>query len=249
MVMRSAERIVANSGFTRAQLLEHWSVSEDRVSVMSPGVDTGRFRPGRRDEQVRERLGWRDRTVILTVGALQKRKGQDAMIRALRAIRERCPDVLYAMIGEPWERPYLEGIVQQEAVSDLVQFRSAASDDDLEACYQQCDLFALPNRQIGWDVEGFGIVLLEAQACGVPVIAGASGGTVDTLRPGHTGEIVDTSLPGALADAVLSMLTDPDRRSSMGVQARQWVCSRFAWDVLAERAGALFKSGATARPA
>src|SRR4029453_2663396 len=126
---------------------------------------------------VRKELGRTGRQVVLTVGALQKRKGQDMMIRALPAIRRRCPDVLYAMIGEGWERPYLDKLVADHGVGDLVQFRGTPTDDEMIRCYQQCDLFALPNRQVGWDLEGFGIVLIEAQACGKPVVAGTSGGT------------------------------------------------------------------------
>ena len=124
---------------------------------------------------MRARLEWTGRRVVLTVGALQKRKGQDMMIRALPAIRQRCPDVLYAIVGEGWERPYLESLVAELSVADLVQFRATPADDELIECYQQCDLFALPNRQVGWDFEGFGIVLLEAQACGKPVVTGQSG--------------------------------------------------------------------------
>src|SRR5262249_56405909 len=136
------------------------------VTVRHPGVDTGGFVPAPPDPAARARLGWHGRRVILTVGALQKRKGQDMLIRALPAIRARCPEVLYAVAGEGWERPYLEALVDELGVRGAVQFRGIPEDDDLIRCYQQCDLFALPNRRIGWDFEGFGIVLLEAQACG-----------------------------------------------------------------------------------
>ena len=83
----------------------------------------------------------------------------------------------YAIAGEGWELAYLQDLVRDLNVADLVQFCKVVSDDELIRCYQQCDLFALPNRQVGWDFEGFGIVLLEAQACGRAVIAGRSGGS------------------------------------------------------------------------
>ena len=190
-VLRAAVLIVANSQFTRQLLLEDWRVPAEKVVVMHPGVDTGRFAPAPPADDVRLRLGWAGRRVVLTVGALQKRKGQDMLIRALPRIREACPNVLYAMVGEGWEQEYLERLVDEQGVRDLVQFRGAPNDSELVECYQQCDVFALPGRQVGWDVEGFGIVLLEAQACGKPALAGVSGGASETLIAGVTGELVD----------------------------------------------------------
>jgi phosphatidylinositol alpha-1,6-mannosyltransferase len=103
-------------------------------------------------------------------------------------------------------------------------------------CYQQCDLFALPNRQVGWDFEGFGIVLLEAQACGKPVIAGRSGGTAETMVPSSTGELVPCETPEALAEATVRMLEDADCRHEMGARARSWAVEHFDWAVLAHEA-------------
>jgi phosphatidylinositol alpha-1,6-mannosyltransferase len=187
--------------------------------------------------------------VILTVGALQKRKGQDMLIRALPAIRHRCPDVLYSIAGEGWERPSLESLVAECDVADLVQFRGMPGDAELVACYQQCDLFALPNRRVGWDFEGFGIVLLEAQACGKPVIAGRSGGTAETIDPSRTGEIVDCDAPDLLAGLAADLLQDDTRRERMGTLARQWVVEHFAWDVLSRQAADLFSRGIGSRRA
>jgi phosphatidylinositol alpha-1,6-mannosyltransferase len=162
------------------------------------------------------------------------------LIRALPAIRVRFPDVLYAIAGEGWELEYLERLVAEHAVGDLVQFRGIPADDELIQCYQQCDVFALPSRQIGWDLEGFGIVLLEAQACGKVVIAGRSGGTADTLDPGVTGELVDCTAPEHLADTIVALLTETERTRAMGARARQFVVDRFDWTVLSQQARELF---------
>jgi phosphatidylinositol alpha-1,6-mannosyltransferase len=163
-VLRKASLVIANSHHTRTLLIDDWHVPSERIVVMHPGVDTTHFVPAARTMEARGYLGWGSRHVILTVGALQKRKGQDMLIRALPAIRQRCPNVLYAIAGEGWERPMLEHLIAESDVADLVQFRGMPADAELVACYQQCDLFALPNRQVGWDFEGFGIVLLEAQS-------------------------------------------------------------------------------------
>jgi phosphatidylinositol alpha-1,6-mannosyltransferase len=246
-VLRTADRVIANSRHTRTLLIDHWQVPSEQIVVMHPGVDTAHFTPAPRSVEARGHLGWGSRRVILTVGALQKRKGQDMLIRALPAIRQRCPDVLYSIAGEGWERPALESLVAACEVADLVQFRGMPADAELVSCYQQCDLFALPNRQVGWDFEGFGIVLLEAQACGKPVIAGRSGGTAETIDPANTGEIVECDGPDLLASVAADLLQDQARRERMGALARQWAVEHFAWDVLSRQAADLFSRGASGR--
>lgn len=239
-VLSRAQQVIANSEHTRRILAEHWPRAAGKVIVLTPGVDTSRFVPVPESSDVRAQLGWKGRRVILTVGALQRRKGQDMLIRALPAIRRRCPDVLYAMAGEGWERDRLEEMVSDLGLLDAVQFLGVQSDDALLGCYQQCDLFALPNRRVGWDFEGFGIVLLEAQACGRAVVTGASGGTVETIRPGETGEIVNCDGPDELARVCADLLDDEDRRRRLGAAGRAWVVERFDWDVLTRRATEIF---------
>lgn len=239
-VLAKSATVVSNSGHTKQLLVSDWGVAPEKVSVLHPGVDARTFAPAAPDADARHRLGWTGRRVVLTVGALQKRKGQDMMIRALPDIRRRCPDVLYAIAGEGWERPYLQQLVADLGVTDLVQFRQVVSDVELVECYQQCDLFALPNRQVGWDFEGFGIVLLEAQACGKAVIAGRSGGTGEAIAPGLSGQLVDCDTPDPLARAVVALLDDPDRRLAMGTRGRQLVEDRFDWPRLTRQAAVLF---------
>jgi phosphatidylinositol alpha-1,6-mannosyltransferase len=243
LALSSAERLIANSRHSRDLLIQEWAVPPEKIVVMHPGVDTQRFVPAPLDAAARERLGWAGRRVILTVGALQKRKGQDMMIRALPAIRAACPDVLYAMVGEGWERDYLEALAAEHGVSDAVRFSGIASEAALVEQLQQCDLFALPNRRVGWDFEGFGIALIEAQACGRPVIAGQSGGAPETIIPGETGELVPCDTPEPLAAAAIGLLNDPDRRRAMGEAGRRWVVSQFSWEILAQQAATHFTAG------
>jgi len=241
-VLSRAARIVANSENTRGLLIRRWGVAADRVSVLTPGVDTRKFAPAEPDPAVRARLGWTGRRVILTVGALQKRKGQDMLIRALPSIRRRCPDVLYAIAGEGRERGYLEGLVAEHKVSEAVRFLGTPDEDELVQLYQQCDLFALPNRKIGWDFEGFGIVLLEAQACAKPVLTGSSGGTVEAIVPNETGLLVACEEPEPLAEACAVLLNSPGKRAEMGARGRARVEQRFDWAPLARAAAALFST-------
>jgi phosphatidylinositol alpha-1,6-mannosyltransferase len=171
------------------------------------------------------------------------------LIRALPAIRVRCPDVLYSIVGEGWERQYLNEVVAECGVGDLVQFRSITADEDLIECYQQCDIFALPNRQVGWDFEGFGIVMLEAQACGKAVITGLSGGTSETISPSRTGELVACEAPDQLALIVADLLCDGERSSAMGARGRQWVVEHFDWRIASDQARDILARGVTERAA
>src|SRR5207247_1614112 len=192
--------------------------------------------------------GWGQRPVILTVGRLQKRKGQDTMIRALHAVRRAQPQVLYAVVGDGEERASLEALVQSEGLTEHVQFLGEVNDARLLTCYRACDLFALPNRQEGKDIEGFGMVLLEAQACGKAVVAGDSGGTAETMRIPETGRVVCCDGPDALAAVVADLLADRPLLERMGRAAREWVVNQFDWSALCGRAERLFKAGGRREP-
>jgi phosphatidylinositol alpha-1,6-mannosyltransferase len=239
-VLARAELVIANSRNTESILRQDWRLTADGLGILHPGVDTRLFVPAARDAGVREGLGWGGRPVVLTVGRLQKRKGHDRFIEALAVIKRAVPDVLYAVVGDGEERPALEELARTQRVADSVQFLGELDDARLVRCYQQCDVFALPNRQVDGDIEGFGIVLLEAQACGKPVIAGMSGGTAETMRVGESGEIVDCRTAGPLAESVSRLLLDADRRRRMGEAGRAWVVGQFDWSVLTRQAEQLF---------
>jgi phosphatidylinositol alpha-1,6-mannosyltransferase len=240
-VLRSAEFVIANSRNTERLLSEQWQLPAERVRLLHPGVDTERFHPGPRDPDVRARLGWGNRPVVLTVGRLQKRKGHDQMILALPTIRRTVPNVLYAIVGDGEERTILEELAAREGLTNHVVFMGELDDANLVTCYQQCDLFVLPNRQVGQDIEGFGMVLLEAQACGKAVIAGASGGTAETMNIPETGQIVDCTSPAGLASLVARWLAEPARLALMGQAARAWVVEHYDWSALVRQATHLFE--------
>jgi len=240
-VMRGASVLIANSNNTSDILRNDWQVAEDRIRILHPGVDTKRFVPASRNPATRVRWGWGGRPVVLTVGRLQKRKGHDQMILALRRIKEAIPDVLYAIVGDGEEREFLSDLTAREHLEPHVQFLGELGDEGLVECYQQCELFALPNRQVGKDIEGFGMVLLEAQACGRPVLAGASGGTAETMKIPETGRLVCCDTPDQLAEAVIELLSDRSRLDQMGAAGRRWVVDGFDWTSLAAKADQVFR--------
>lgn len=239
-VMRGAQLLIANSQNTARLLREQWRAPADKIRVLHPGADCSRFVPAEPSEAVRQQLGWQGRRVVLTVGRLQKRKGQDMLLRALPAIRQQVPDLLYAIVGDGEEREALERLTDELGVRAAVQFRGEPDDNELARCYQQCDLFVLPNRQVGQDIEGFGMVLVEAQACGKPVLAGASGGTAETMRIPETGVIIPCGDPRGLEQIVPELLRDLNRRASMGATARPWAVEQFDWESLCEKATEIF---------
>jgi phosphatidylinositol alpha-1,6-mannosyltransferase len=239
-VFRDASFVIPNSRNTERILREEWDVPVDRIWLLHPGVDCDRFVPAKRCLQSRAALGWGTRPVILTVGRLQKRKGHDHMFMALATIRKAIPDVLYAIVGDGEEREYLHQLVAQHGLTEHVMFLGEVNDAVLTTCYQQCDLFVLPNREIARDIEGFGMVLLEAQACGKPVVAGTSGGTAETMRVPETGRLVNCDTPAPLASLVIELLSDRPSLKCMGEAARRWVLEHFDWGPLSQRAAEVF---------
>ena len=240
-VLANADYLIANSQNTARLLTENWSLPESHVRVLHPGVDTTRFVPAARSEAARSELGWHDRSVVLTVGRLQERKGHDVMIEALATIREAIPNVLFAIVGGGEQRRRLEQLVVEHGVAEHVQFLGELDDATMIRCYQQCDLFALPNRQVGRDIEGFGMVLVEAQACGRPVLAGASGGTRETMDIGRTGVVVPCERADGLAAEVTRLLLDQNGLEEMGQAARLWVVEHLDWNALSRQAAELFE--------
>jgi phosphatidylinositol alpha-1,6-mannosyltransferase len=208
---------------------------------LAPGVDVGMFHPDIDGSEIRQRYGLADRPVIVCVSRLVPRKGQDALIRALPAIRRRVPDVALLLVGGG---PY-EARLRRLAGDLPVRFTGSVPWPDLPAHYAAGDVFAMPcrTRRAGLDVEGFGIVFLEASAVGLPVVAGDSGGSPDAVRHGETGYLLDGRDPAALADRLVALLTDRDLAARMGAAGRAWVEATWRWDTQAARMAALLTGG------
>lgn len=239
-VMNGTSGIIANSHNSARIAREQWGLSTERVHLLHPGCDTNYFVPASRDADARRALGWGGRPVLLTVGRLQKRKGHDMVIRALHQVREAIPDVLFAIVGSGEELEPLKQLAEAEGQQNHVLFHGKLADEQLRQAYQQADLFVLANRQIGTDIEGFGMVLLEAQACGTPVLAGDSGGTAETMSLGETGEVVNCDGPDELAVRLIRLLLDRTELERRATNARPWVVEHFDWAALSDQASRMF---------
>ncbi|UQX09489.1 GDP-mannose-dependent alpha-(1-6)-phosphatidylinositol monomannoside mannosyltransferase [Candidatus Mycobacterium methanotrophicum] len=211
---------------------------------LPPGVDTDRFRPdpaSRTELRARYRLG--ERRTVVCLSRLVPRKGQDMLIRALPAVRQRVDGAALVIVGGGPYLQTLRGLAGRLSVSEHVTFTGGVPAGDLPAYHAMADVFAMPcrTRGAGLDVEGLGIVFLEASAAGVPVIAGYSGGAPETVRHNKTGLVVDGRSVNQIADAVSELLADPDRAAAMGAAGRDWVTVRWRWDTLAARLSGLIR--------
>ncbi|SEC84225.1 phosphatidylinositol alpha-1,6-mannosyltransferase [Streptomyces sp. 2231.1] len=208
-----------------------------RMAQLPPGVDEKTFHPGSGGDEVRARLGLTDRPVVVCVSRLVPRKGQDTLIRALPRILAAEPDtVLLVVGGGPYEQD-LRRLARETGVDASVRFTGAVPWSELPAHYGAGDVFAMPcrTRRGGLDVEGLGIVYLEASATGLPVVAGDSGGAPDAVLDGETGWVVRGGEPAEAADRIVTLLGDAGLRRRMGERGRRWVEEKWRWDLLAER--------------
>jgi phosphatidyl-myo-inositol dimannoside synthase len=211
---------------------------------LPPGVDSDRFRPDPASRaELRARYGLGERPTVLCLSRLVPRKGQDMLIKALPSIRQQVDGAALVIAGGGPYMTALRELAEHIGVSDHVTFTGGIPAADLPAYHAMADVFAMPcrTRGAGLDVEGLGIVFLEASATGVPVIAGSSGGAPETVQHNKTGIVVDGRSVDQIADAVSSLLADPDRAATMGAAGRDWVTTHWRWDDLAGRLAELIR--------
>ncbi|MPZ28030.1 MAG: glycosyltransferase [Micromonosporaceae bacterium] len=202
-----------------------------------PGVDLDAYHPDVDGAAVRGRYGLAGRPVVVCVSRLVPRKGQDALIRALPAVRRRVPDAALLLVGGGPDRSRLARLARDAGVEPHVVLTGGVGTAELPAHYAAGDVYAMPcrTRRGGLDVEGLGIVYLEASATGLPVVAGDSGGAPDAVRDGQTGFVVGGRDPAALVDRLVRLLADPDLAARMGAAGRAWVEAQWRWDTQADR--------------
>ena len=233
--LRHADSVIANSDFTRQELL-NMGVREQRITLIYPGVDIERFRPGLPCDDLKASIGLAaNQKLILSVGRLSRRKGFDIVIRSLPELLRQGLDVRYALIGIGEDRDYLSNIAHELGVSDRVHMLGHVPTDDLPRWYNACDIFAMPNREINGDTEGFGMVFIEAAACGKPAIAGKAGGTGAAVLDGITGRRVNGTDLMEVQSSLLDALTNPDRTAKFGAAALARVLKEFDWRKVAEK--------------
>jgi phosphatidylinositol alpha-1,6-mannosyltransferase len=227
MVFARSAAALANSRNTASMLLE-FGVPDEKIHVVHPAVDADRFHPGVDGMAVRSRFASPSDIVLLSVGRLQRRKGQDVGIQAVAALKDEIPGLRYVIAGDGEERGRLEQLIREHGVMDRVTLTGVIPDGQLSAYYAACDIFLLPNRVEDGDIEGFGIVFLEAAAAGKPAIGGNSGGVPEAVEHDVTGLLVDGSVLQVVA-AIRALANSEERRRRMGLAGRVRARGCFSW--------------------
>lgn len=234
-VLRRADRVVANSEHTRDTLLR-MGIDPARVAIIYPGVDVSVFRPGLDVAGLRDRLGIApEEPLVFSIGRLSRRKGFDQMIRAVAQLQAEGIALRYLIGGIGEDAEYLDQLIAAHRLQNRVQRIGAVSETELPRWLNACDVFAMPNREINGDNEGFGMVFIEAAACGKPSLAGEAGGTGSAVLHGQTGLRVDGASIEAVAEGLRRLLTRPEQTRELGQRALQRVEREFSWERVADK--------------
>ncbi|MGD7037001.1 glycosyltransferase family 4 protein [Methylotuvimicrobium buryatense] len=230
---KHADKVIANSDFTKNELLK-LGVDEAIIKPISPGVDIERFRPGLPFDDLHKTINLnKGQKLILSVGRLSRRKGFDHVIKALPFLLDAGLDVQYALIGIGEDRDYLIDLAKNNNVLDRVHLLGHVEMDDLPRWYNACDVFVMPNREIQGDTEGFGMVFLEAAACGKPAICGNAGGTGSAIIDRVTGLRVEGESIETIKQALQELLSDANLTGQLAINAKERARQYYSWEYVA----------------
>lgn len=224
--------------YTRSRVARAFTpAAVQRMAQLTPGVDDAAFHPGAGGAQVRDRLGLRDRPVVVCISRMVARKGQDTLVRALPGIRARVPDAALLLVGDGPYRRRVERLVDDLGLRQHVVLTGRVPWASTPAYYDAGDVFCMPTRtrRAGLEPEALGICYLEAAATGLPVVAGDSGGAPDAVLDDENGYVVDGRNALEVADRCVQLLLDRDLAQRFGARGREWVAQRWRWDDLVVR--------------
>ncbi|MEW4430057.1 MULTISPECIES: glycosyltransferase family 4 protein [Paenibacillus] len=230
-ILRRSDKVIANSQYTRSRLIE-LGIGEERIVIIPPGLNIGKLKSASsEDEDVRNKYDLHGKKVLITVSRLVERKGHDITLRAIRHVTQHIPNLKYVICGEGPYRSELERLVGLYALEDVVIFTGGIPDHELHQLYQCSDLFIMPSRDIKekGDVEGFGIVFLEANYYRLPVIGGNSGGIPDAVKDHVTGYLVDPLDESEIADRIEQLVVDEELAQKLGENGYDWVINHCLW--------------------
>jgi phosphatidylinositol alpha-1,6-mannosyltransferase len=222
------------SDYTRGRLAPALD-GRTRLAQLSPGVDVDRFTPDADGAAVRRRHGLGEAPVVVCVSRLVARKGQDVLVEGWPRVLARHPGARLLLVGGGPAENSLRRTVDRKGLAHSVVLTGPVPAGELAPYYAAGNVFAMPcrTRRAGLDVEGLGMVFLEAAACGRPVVAGTSGGAPEAVQDGVTGHVVDPRSPEVVADTIADLLADPARAAAMGRAGRAWVEQRWSWTTIA----------------
>ncbi|MCA9994138.1 MAG: glycosyltransferase family 4 protein [Anaerolineales bacterium] len=243
-VFGGAEKLIGCSTYTCQQAVV-LGIDPRKIHTIFPGVNQSQFaKPSPSvSKEYRTDLGIaQGQKVIITVARLVARKGHDKVIEAIPKLLDKHSNLLYIVIGDGPNRSHLEQLIEKRQLTQHVTFMGKVSDSDLPKYYHSADIFVMPNRDIQGDVEGFGIVFLEAGAAGLPTIGGKSGGVIDAIADNVTGFLVDPENINEIACTMDQILSNPDIGYQLGQNASQHVKDNFAWEKTAHQANDIIQA-------
>jgi phosphatidylinositol alpha-1,6-mannosyltransferase len=229
LILKNAALIIANSNFTKNALVE-FGISKDKIAVINPPVDYRLFERGSNAEKLKDKYGLKGKRILLTVGRLVERKGHDYVIKALPRVIQEIPEIHYIIAGIGPHKLELEMLAEKLKVKNYITFAGFIPHEELPSYYALCDIFIMSSREIKekGDVEGFGIVYLEANSAKKPVIAGKSGGISDAVEDGVNGILVNPIDEGDIANAIIKLMRDDVMRRRLGETGYKRVVERFS---------------------
>ncbi|MEW6407990.1 MAG: glycosyltransferase family 4 protein [Patescibacteria group bacterium] len=240
-ILQEAEKIVVIMDLMSEYLIREFQIVPEKIIKISPGVDSEFFKPGIADFSLRH---WRElklanpgAKIILTCGRLVERKNHISVIRALPKIIKLISNVLYLIVGQGPEEKNLKNEVNHLNLQNYVKFLDEVPQEDLPRLYNLADVFVMPARDIPeqGDIEGFGVVFLEAAASGLPCIAGATSGQAEAIEDKKTGFLVNPENVNEIADTILKLLKNPQLAKQLGQAGRVRVVEKFNWKKQAEK--------------
>ncbi|CAM3680824.1 glycosyltransferase family 4 protein [Marinicrinis lubricantis] len=234
MILKRADGVLTNSEYTR-NLVEEYGVPRSKIHIVNPGVEE-HFEIREKDPVLVERFGLKDKFVMMTLSRLVRRKGHDMVIQAMPEILKQIPEAVYLIVGDGPEKERLQQLAQSCGVQNAVIFAGRASDgEEIHKFYNTCDLFIMASRhlKVKGDVEGFGIVFLEASCCGKPVVAGNSGGIAEAVLHNETGLLIDPNSVEDISSSVIKLYKDDELRERLVDRAYKRAKSEFKYSYLA----------------
>jgi len=245
--LMKADKIIPNSQFTMEEFMA-LDIPEEKFQIITPGVDTERFQPSTPNFDLVNKYQLQNKKVLLTVARLDERKGHDKVIEAIARLKKEIPNIVYLIVGKGRELKRLKALVRKYKIKENIRFCGYVPDEDLSKYYNCCDLFILLNRQtsddeqLAGDYEGFGIVFLEASACGKPVIAGNFGGIRDAVEDDKSGYIIDGNDMTIITTTIKKLLLNDFNKIQLGKYGRERVVEFFAWKKISKELNTISNS-------
>ncbi len=229
-ILLNADNIICANSRVAEITRENFPGTGHKITMVNPGIENRATRDPRLTARLRDKYNLRGKMILLSVGRIVKRKGFDSVIRSMPRILEKIPNLYYVILGDGPELKNCESLIADLGLSGNVKIISGAGDIERDNWYGACDIFIMASKNINGDFEGFGIVYLEANSAGKPVIAGDSGGVRDAVIDGLNGLLVNPEDSGQIASAIIKLARDQSLRQQLGKQGGERAIKEFNWE-------------------